>query len=318
MIYDYAIQPETLFAPNGLWQHHADLGIASGRVIADVAGESWRKNAETHLAAIYHTIGTRGHRKLDEWLCNLAKNGTFRRRPIDTHSPESTDWISAVREANQRRPFSAIVSEHQNHFSDCGNVISKLDIDLAHERWYVPRSVLVRRRVDSIASALCPLAEISQDLLFVEPYFAIRTEAFGAIAKVIVESQNESYPLRNIEVHTELKEGQTMESGIENIRDCFPTLMRQHKMSTQQSRLKVMIRTKLHDRFFLTELGGIKLSAGFDEARKKPDQEADLLTEHQWLHRWREYNTREMDYVESPIRAASLCGAVDVEFELDC
>ncbi len=127
-----------------------------------------------------------------------------------------------------------------------------------------------------IASALRPLAEFSQDLLFVEPYFAMKTEAFGAIAKVIVESQNETYPLRNIEVHTELKNGQSMNSGIENIRDYFSILMRQHKMSSQQSKLKVMFRTKLHDRFFLTELGGIKLSAGFDEAKKKPDQEADL------------------------------------------
>ena len=317
MIYDYAIQPECLFAQNGLWHHHKDLGIASGRVIAEVAGGNWRETAEKHLAAIYHTIGMRGHRKLDEWLCNLAKSGTFRRRPIDPRTPESSDWISAVREANQRHPFSAIVSENQDQFPECTNVINKLDVDLAHSLWYVPRGVLVKRQVDSIACALRPLAEISQDLLFVEPYFALQTQAFGAIAKVIVESQNESYPLRNVEVHTELKDGQTLSSGVENIRDCFSALMRKHKISSHQPNFKVMFRTKLHDRFFLTELGGIKLSAGFGEA-KKPDQEADLLTEQQWLHRWREYNTREMDYVEAPTSRASLCGAVDAEFELDC
>jgi hypothetical protein len=317
MLYHYAVDPETLFAKNGLWNHHAAFGIASGRVIADVGGENWRQMAQQHLSAIYHEIGTQGLRKMDEWLCNLAKSGTYRRRHLDVGLPESGDWISTVRTANQRSPFRAIVSNSGERFLNAENVISKAAVDLGDERWNVQRGVTIKRQVQSIASALTPLAQISQDLLFVEPFFAKRTEAFGAIAKIIADAENAVYPLRHVEVHTELKDGQTQASGIQSIRDSFPMLFRKYKNSMNMPRLKVLFRKRLHDRFLLTELGGIKLSAGFDEA-KKPDQDADLLTGQQWLHRWIEYNTREIDYIANDKRRESLCGTVDFEFEVDC
>jgi hypothetical protein len=318
MIYDYAIQPEALVAINGLWQRHADLGVSSGRVIAEVPGESWRESVSKQLDAFDPAIiGTQGYRKLEDWLCNLAKNGTLRRRPQESSATATADWIATVCAENQRLPFRAIVSNNKGLFPGCDNVINKTDIDLAHERWQVPRSVEVRRQINSIAAVMKPLATLSHDLLFVDPFFARRTDAFGAIAKIIAEAQNATFPLRYVEVHTEVKESQTMKCAKQNIRDTFPEMMHHFGVKKEKWKLTVRIRSRLHDRFLMTDLGGISLSAGFDDAVRRPTQIATLLEEQLWLNRQMEYNTRDLEYVKSKSDRKAICGAVEDELEIE-
>lgn len=319
MIHDYAVQPEELFSPNGLWQRHTDLGVACGRIITDFPGMNWLEDAKQQLDANDHAIGTRAHRTLDEWRCNLQKKGTLRRRPDFVPASESSDWATTVGRENRSRPFQAIICNDEQLFPGCNNVIRKLDIDLGHERWKVPKNVPVRRVVDSVAAVMRPLAAMSHDLLFVEPYFAKRTDACGAIAKIIAQAQNDTYPLRHVEVHTECKDGQTLTSAKENITDHFPGLLQKYWMKSEKLKVTVKFRSRLHDRCLLTELGGISLSAGFDHAQRKPDQKADLMDEDFWLEQQCEYNAREMYYRKFDRNLQKkLCGVVtdclEVEF----
>jgi len=319
MIHDYAVQPEELFSPNGLWQRHADLGVASGRIIADFPNMNWLQDAQTQLDVNYHAMGTRAQRTLDEWLCNLHKKGTLRRRPDFVPPSESSDWVTTVGRENRARPFRAIICNDEQLFPGCNNVIRKLDVDLGHERWKARKNVPVRRVVDSVAAVMHPLAAMSQDLLFVEPYFALRTGACGAIAKIIAQAQNNTYPLRYVEVHTECKDSQTLKSAQNNIEDHFPRLLQIYGVKREKWRLIVKFRSYLHDRCLLTEIGGISLSAGFDHAQKKADQKADLMDEDFWLEQQCEYNESEMYYrkFDSNLQK-KLCGVVtdslDVEF----
>ncbi len=318
MIHDYAVQPEELFSPNGLWQRHTDLGVASGRIITDFPGMNWLKDAEQQLAANYHAMGTRSHAKLDEWLCNLQKKGTLRRRPDCMPASGSSNWVTTVGRENRSRPFRAIICNDEKLFPGCNNVIRKLDVDLGHERWKVPRNVPVRRVVDSVAAVMHPLAAMSHDLLFVEPYFAKRTYACGAIAKIIAQAQNNTYPLRYVEVHTECKDPQNMKSAKENIEDHFPGLLQKYRTKKEKWTLTVKFRSNLHDRCLLTELGGISLSAGFDRAEAKPDQKADLMDEDFWLEQQCEYNEREMYYRKlNGNRQRRLCGVVTDSLEIE-
>jgi len=158
--------------------------------------------------------------------------------------------------------------------------------------WAAPKSPPVLRVAQEMAARVAPLLRVAETILFIDPHFGpqhIRyRRPLEAFLLAILEQRYEKLPIR-IEMHT------GDELGADFFRDecrrCLPNII-PVGISVRFIRWKQKVAgEKLHNRFILTDKGGVIFGVGLDDGDGADGETDDvkLLDNETYKFRWAQY-----------------------------
>ncbi len=292
MIHEYALEPElvaTWTDPSICRSFKENFGLGQGRVVSQYP-EHWN-----HLVR----DASRGNndlaqndlaqKRLVELLVHLSEQMV--RRSDAQWDGKSTSWLENAECEHKRRPFHAILA--RTNPKSLAHVLTECEIgDSA--LWKVGHGRHVKRNAVEMAEVVAPMLECSSDVIFVDPYFRPGVQKwrrpFKAFLERMVRQRPSEMPTR-IEVHTSNKFDDDKTDKFFRGK-CDAKL---HKCVPEE--MKVLVRRlkqkqngeKLHNRYILTDLGGVTFGIGLDEGNEGETDDITLMDRGQYELRWSQY-----------------------------
>jgi hypothetical protein len=258
MIYEYAVSP-------GLFSNSKDVGFlldsfgkGKGRLISKVPNKKWINMAFQEISR--SSCGQMEKKKLKNAANKLFRHASYA-RPADQSGSPATTWIELALRANKMRPFRGILVEQCERNQD---EILVNDLDLRDDPlWKVPPSVTVARDAVQMMNIVQPMLDSAKEVAFVDRNFNPGQERFvNVLLECIdrVSSKRHGPKVPKITYHL----------GDKNITDSFI----QDKMGRYVNRIpadfviEFTLRPwdEMHDRFILTDIGGVEFGVGLDES----------------------------------------------------
>jgi hypothetical protein len=259
MISEYAVEPAAIGAD---WATFKDLidrfGADKGRLISRFP-RKWEKKV-IHAAKAAGVPDVRLASIVERLRCGSYKIADFC-RDFD----HERDWIGNALREHEARPFHAIVCS--SDAQGCAAALSPDDCADAEPRFSAPVSQDIVRAPEDIAGVLTALAAAAQEIDLVDPYFDLRatngdylaplTELLARLAAMPVAPKTirihfRTHPTRPT---PELlaRDGERLTRGM--IPDGYILELCEWQ--------EIPNGEDFHDRFFLTDIGGLMVGAGF-------------------------------------------------------
>jgi hypothetical protein len=288
MIYEYALEPELV----ATWTDRRDFryfverfGLGQGRIVS-----RYPKRWTRLVWDAFDGAGELDRKRLEELLARLSECMV---RRADIHwDPASASWLDNAEREHERRPFHAIVARANPRGHP--RVLVGADLDERSEPlWAASRGRSVQREAGAMADAVAPALRSSSVVIFVDPYFGPERSRHRRPFEAFLERMLKDRPGRapeRVEVHTAAEETGTEDffrgECHARLRRCVPEGMR------------IVIRRlgqkaggeKLHNRYVLTELGGIAFGVGLDDGDDGETDDLTLLDREVYELRWSQYN----------------------------
>ncbi|QEP41869.1 hypothetical protein D5085_01115 [Ectothiorhodospiraceae bacterium BW-2] len=278
MIKEYAIDPELL----SNWQNFRYLteqfGISKGKLIAEYP-KRWRKlvyDALTHCK-------TMEKKRIEERLTLMSKRrDKLSARLCPCQWQDEISWLENAIHEHALHPFDAIISE--TNPDQLPFVLINETLDEEEPLWQSSTMIEIKRDAALIAKTLSPLLHRSQTLTLIDPHFSPFSERWyrplieltttwhqGIIAKknqnvalifhLLGDNPKRSKPDRN-----------GFYQGCQNFVEQLPPNISIHFYRWSETDWS----NNIHDRFILTDRGGVQFSIGLD-ASTNPN-ETTLIT----------------------------------------
>ncbi|MFO7566260.1 MAG: hypothetical protein R6X02_26695 [Enhygromyxa sp.] len=228
---------------------------------------------------------------LEVLLRRLKETGTRRNGRL---GKEET-WIAAAKREHAEFPFGGILVR-----STTSAEPYVVAADRLHEQtktcWHCA-PVPVLRKSAELAALLAPLLRSATQIRFVDPYFDAAVPEFRdpMIAYLEAAQCRRTVGDLRVEFHFAVKSGdrKMAASRILTIeKELGPRLDRRVKGSAYAWNL-ASNKNKMHNRYVLTEVGGIAASCGLDESNIPNTNQTDdftVLSDAQYRDRWREFS----------------------------
>lgn len=257
MHFEYAVEPEAM---GSSWENFRYLiekfGFSRGRLISRFPNK-WEKKvvqaaksagmSELKLASLVDRL-------------NRAKQDKFLGL-VRAYDPNS-DWLENAIKQNEQLPFHAVITSKKTAH-DFVVAIDELDED------QVPllcnRNCQISQTGNGISAALSSLLVSARVMLFIDPYFDISNRRYKEILRsclaVIASSKNQGI---QCEVHFGDMDGNISTEIIEReaknwLKNVIPKGISIKFFAWKRKKNGA----DFHDRFFLTDLGGVQLGTGF-------------------------------------------------------
>lgn len=300
MLHEYVVDPEVVATwcdrTNGRY-FRASFGLGTPRVISrypdhwkKLVREAWRRS----------TKGNDSNR-LEE-LVKLLTSATVVRSTADWSPGDG--WLDNTVREHRRSPFRAILAQRETRDSGAGAstrarvpVLDPAGLDERTPLWSAPNGMKVKRTAGVIAHAVGSMLRIATDIVFVDPYFAPHRPGY---LPVLVACLRACHERRVIGASPQVliltsgepkKKSGTPEFFEDKCRQLLPHRLPPHQEVTLRRLAERPGGERLHNRYVLTEHGGVSFGAGLDE---RPDGDAtddlNLLDREPYRQRWRQYS----------------------------
>lgn len=321
MIYEFALEPDLV----ALWHDRKEylffdekFGMRSRRIVSAYP-KKWKKLVWESFNNGPAAGDQNAQMRMTELLQFLWQNAV--RRP--STFPEIAVWLERAEAEHSARPLHAILAT-KNPREQAFVITTNALIEKGHTLWNIPDISPTPRNAYEIAKAVSPLMRLSRHAILIDPFFDPNKKRFRTTLKAILSTCNESLCGKasvQIELHTSIDRFfQNWEKGkkrdpseetrvFENIATDFRK--RLPHLIPEGINLKMVIwkqrenGEKLHNRYLLTDLLGVMLGTGSDEAENPSAKESDdivLLEEGQYSTRYGQYseNSSAFDQVGQP------------------
>ena len=287
MIYEYALEPELV----ATWTNRSDcryfkesFGLGQGRIVSRYP-KRWKRLVWNS----FNSTDDFAQKRLEELLARLSEQMV--QRSDARWDGESTSWRNNAEREHERLPFHAILARTnpKNH----AHVLTENDIDEdSATRWAVERGYSVARSATEMADTVAPLLRCSSDVIFVDPHFGPERpryrRPFEAFLERMVSQRPDETPKR-VEIHTaaertgteEFFRGECERRLCQWIPDGIPVLVRRLRQKQDGE--------QLHNRYILTDLGGVTFGTGLDEGDEGETDDITLMNRGQYELRWSQY-----------------------------
>lgn len=266
MLKEYALEPELL----SNWRDYrffvGQFGASNGRLISRYP-KKWKKmviEAAQRAADVEYL-------RIEESLKNIDSMLLARIHEWDSRQ----DWLSNALLEQNKRPFQAILARTSPPES---GVLCGVDIgpNAPPPSWVVRKSVEIPRTAQAMANCVALLLRNCKQVLFVDPYFdpsnRRHNEPLQAFLTVI-RSRDSQIPLPTlIEYHTGNKNTDVAGVAANLNRWITPSLPVRSKLTIVRWKFE-----ELHNRYILTDRGGVMFGTGLDQDANVPPAE-DTVT----------------------------------------
>lgn len=285
MIYEYAIDPciaATWFQPKDGRFFKDRLGLGTPRIVSSFPN-SWKERvwSEFYQSQQHKDLSITRMEAILERLCRK----TVKRRGLAWDNSKS--WLENAENEHSLAPFDAIVAKDNPRDHECVICVDSIDNDTP--LWDRKHQLTVLRDA-RIQDLISPMLRIATQVVFVDPYFST-TERYmqpmERYLKIIAKGKDNAR-----------KRGYTVE-GTPHIEICRSVNGRRCCDTTLSSivppQLDLIVRTlvdntqeALHNRYILTDVGGLTFSYGLDEKQGTHD-DLSVLAEDSYLLWWSLY-----------------------------
>ena len=155
--------------------------------------------------------------------------------------------------------------------------------------WHVEREKVIKRNADELADAVGVLLSNAREIIFIDPHFdPYKPKARKTLKSFLlkVASRNNGIPIERVEFHTSFRE----------IRDFSGECERRLPQRIPTGIKVRIVRWKerdggegLHNRYILTDRGGVRLAWGLDEGSPSHTDDITLLDTAVYKTRWNQY-----------------------------
>jgi hypothetical protein len=256
MLYEYAVEPRAIGSSWETFRYLIEkFGFDKGRLISEFP-KRWLLevyNATTAFPDVQK-------KRVVEALNQARKNKVVRcHRPYD---PDAGDWLHNALIEHLRLPFHAIIAL-ENPTGEAV-VLPIRDLDELHPLMAVAHDRAVTRDPTSIATALAGLLRFGSNILFVDPFFDPYSGRYKSTLRECLAIVKEFNPRATCEIHYRYHEDKPAQEEIQReagnlFRDIIPAGMKINIYCWREKNGGA----DFHDRFLLTDKGGIGAGAGF-------------------------------------------------------
>ena len=303
MIYEYAVDPSIFTNEDKALFILESFGRDKGRLVSEIKKDHWQKmvlenirNSENRTIA-RHT--------LKEALKILVKNQKAlycRQQQIET-----VDWLTLTRKAHRAWPYRGILVEQYDGDDDHFLV---RDIHLhGKPNWAVPPSNTVDREAGIMVAAVSHLLENAREVMLIDRHFRLENSRGSFISKY------KNVLICFLEFLANKKYGPSVnkltyhlgKNGIKEITDSvighLEYQCNKYLKSDLPSGIKLEIAIwpwdELHDRFVLTEIGGIDFGIGLDEFAGSNEKTVLLkrISSADYTRLWSKFKQKQPDII---------------------
>ena len=277
MIHEYALEPELVAT---WYDHHLyryfierffgfekDTGDATGRVVAQYPSDMWQNLVWDAFEKNFgSTATTLDWQRMEELLKQLLKEPTVRRPcPPCIWDYEQT-WLENAEEENRRHPFQAIfaLDDPRNH----RNVVRADDFlnMSASAVWRIPNSIVVDRTADSMAKSLKPMLRCATRIFFIDPHFRASEPRYQNPLREFLNIICHGRRQVTLEYHTMYnKKKPSWDHFFRECKQYLPCLIPRGFTLTIRRWRDKKVSENLHNRYILTDIGGVQFGVGLDE-----------------------------------------------------
>ena len=280
MICEYALEPELVATwHTDLHYYHfiknfgfdPDDGHATGRVVAPYPS-NWKKRVWDAFHANSGSFAESFVKKnrISVLLEQLGRIHARRSGDIYIWNNQCT-WLKNAEEEDERHPFHAILAcnTSDNPQIVCGeDVLPMMDPWMdPPPLWNVPREIPVQRTAASMATHLKPMLRCATRILFIDPHFRPSEERFRNPLEQFLEIICDGTRDVTLEYHTMHNDKKpAWNFFLDECQKYLPGLIL-HGFTLTVCRWEERdIGEELHDRYILTDIGGVKIPRGLDES----------------------------------------------------
>ena len=289
MIHEYALEPELVASWHDLYKFHlfsGKFGFGKGRVVSRYP-KKWTKRVWDAFKDDFGKTASPVDRKRMEKLLKQIANPVVRRPGCIWEA--AREWLpNAESEHTYHKPFHAILARN----NPCNNVnVMRESEFLEHtegDRDFPKGSV--PRNAEEMANRVAPMLRCATKILFVDPNFRANRERFRKPLATFLRSVDTQTSGLTIELHTEDRDDTP--SWTEFRKECEDKLP-----SIIPEGLTLMVYRwkerdggeKLHNRYILTDIGGVSFLTGLDEGDPGMTDDVSCLPANVYSRRWNDY-----------------------------
>lgn len=304
MYFEYALEPNLIaaFCDRG----HGKLllqyfGIKHQRIVSRYP-DHWEKLSLQAFQELIPSPSLLQKQRFTELMSQLLKRCAKRK---STYEPKA-QWLASACREHGNKPFHAILATSNPENHPVVKIICNQDA-LSETLDEHDSHVKVRRTPGEMAKTIEPLLQMARHIIFVDPYFKATDPRFSEPFKAfmaIVASRTDKH-LVAVELHTgverEFKDRNPRDAMLEKkyaeeIIAGFQKVKRH--ILPDGIALRIVVwkeRDKgdsLHNRYILTELGGVMVGFGLDKEKYDRSQSDDFVclnNEGPYRDRWNDY-----------------------------
>lgn len=275
MFKEFAVEPDAITSSYRDFAYVLEkFGIPEGRWISRFP-KTWK--ALVYESAKAKLGGTTELSRIEERLRRIADDILMPsgRSP----SAAAADWIDAAVIEHRARPFDGILASIHR---DDPPVVAVAELDSEHPCLAPNRQWIVARTAPDMAACCAPLIRISRHIKLVDPHLDPTAPRFRRpLAALIAEAPAGSL--------VDVFRGDNVLAAYA-VQEYGPRLA---ALKPQGVRLRLFLRPQdpLHNRFVLTNRGGLAFLTGLDDANggQKTHDDVFVLATSTWQARWADY-----------------------------
>ena len=296
MLHEYAVEPELV----GTWcdrtsgRYFLDkFGLGSPRIMSRYPRKRW-KNLVWEAWEKRSGYDDSERKRMEELIQRLSEDMVTRRDAV--WDPHRT-WLQNALDEHRRIPFHAILVR-----SNTAAHPNVLVADELYERtalWAIPQET-VSRTAQAIARTVRDMLRMAADIVFIDPHFAPQRSRYTRVLAACLSASLEKRlsrerPRVHFFAEADSKKNGTRQYFENGCHDRLPRVLPRGQQVTISRLMERPHGEKLHNRYVLTELGGVGFPAGLDEKHGATD-DPWLLTREQYRKRWPQYTGRPLAF----------------------
>ena len=201
------------------------------------------------------------------------------------------DWLHNAEVEHDRQPFGAILATASPRSHPA--VITAEKVGDPDPRWHRPTGATPRRTPRELAAVLTGMLVNCRELHLVDPYFSPRSGRHRDVLLAFLEVIAGTGGCPKIHIHC--SGGREKDCKLDFFNDEAKKLTNCVPQGLELGFVRLRSqREGLHNRYVLTDLGGVTLGVGLDRATGPASDHTDdisLMSREQYSMRWRQYVT---------------------------
>lgn len=286
MIHEYAVEPELVatWVDRQVGRYFIEkFGLGQPRIVSRYP-KRWKK-------LVWDAFGGGNEldrKRLEELVARLSETMVKRRDSV--WNPDA-GWAANTEEEHRRVPFHAILA--RTNPRGLGHVLVADEVDDTTALWAIARGRTVPRTAADMAAAVGSMLRSAETVVFVDPHFGPgkrHRQPLEAFLRAVADGRPCDVP-RRIEVQCAADgDGRATpeffrEQCQNRLHGCVPPKLRVEIVRLCQRDGG----ERLHNRYILTDLGGVTFGVGLDEGDAGDTDDIQLLDRAQYDERWRQY-----------------------------
>lgn len=284
MIHAFALEPQLV----ATWGRREEFrfiqdkfGLGTARILFEIPSfTNWKR--AVYKAAKDLNLSAEEMKRIEE-LFRIFSEHKCRRN--DSAYDGLVAWLENVEQEYERKRFAGIIASAnpRNH----EGVLVMDQLSASTPQWRCDTGASPERTPEAIAAALSAMLLNCKQIHLVDPYFGPENARHRKILEALLNTLSEGGVLpEKICVHCTVKsELLFFEKAAAKMADRIPKGMRIEFVRWGQRSSG----EKLHNRYVLTDIGGVSLGVGLDEGAQGETDDLLLLPRAQYEKRWAQY-----------------------------